>query len=67
MMKYKDKNGIELSYTGNDSHQLLVKEVISEVINMCEGCDKNNDMSMRIALGTIKDFLKVNFDIHGEK
>ena len=25
-MKYKNKDGIELSYTGNDSHQVLVNK-----------------------------------------
>ena len=31
-MKYKNKDGIELSYTGNDVQTKLVKEVISEAI-----------------------------------
>ena len=35
-MKYKNKDGIELSYGGcnNDSHANLVKEVISEAIKI---------------------------------
>ena len=67
-MKYKNKDGIELSYTQrNNSHTDLVKEVISEVIKMCDGCNHDDVISMRIALGTIKEFLKVNFDIDGEK
>ena len=34
-MKYKNKDGIELSYTGNDSHQVLVREVVSEAVRLC--------------------------------
>ena len=34
-MKYKNKDGIELSYTNdNDTHQVLVKEVITEAIKI---------------------------------
>ena len=33
-MKYKNKDGIELNYKGNDSHKVLVKEVITEAIKI---------------------------------
>ena len=32
MKKYKNKDGISLSYTGNDSHQVLVREVIGKAV-----------------------------------
>ena len=35
-MKYKNKDGIELSYTGNDVQTKLVKEVVSEAIKLLE-------------------------------
>jgi hypothetical protein len=52
-MKYKNKNGISLNYTGNDIHTKLVKEVIGEVIIMLE------DYKVADAI----DFLKENFDL----
>ena len=35
-MKYKNKDGIELSYTSSDVHTNLVKEVVSEAIKLLE-------------------------------
>ena len=52
-MKYKNKEGISLSYANNDIHTRLVKEVIREAIIMLE--------DYKVA-DTIK-FLKENFDI----
>ena len=52
-MKYKNKEGISLSYTNNDIHTRLVKEVVREAITMLE--------DYKVA-DTIK-FLKENFDI----
>ena len=67
-MKYENKDGIELSYTQKDNIQTdLVKDVIREVIGMCDGCNYNSEVSMKIALGSIKQFLKENFDIKQEK
>ena len=41
MEKYKNKKGIELSYTNdNDVHQVLVKEVIGEAIKILGMYDK---------------------------
>ena len=60
-MKYKNKDGVELNYTGNDSHQVLVREVISKAISILDfkpsysGCEDSVDKC--------KEFLKVNFDI----
>ena len=63
MKKYKNKDGIELSYTGNDMHTKLVKEVVGEAIRMCGKFNMWDKASCQIALFNIKQFLKVNFDI----
>jgi len=65
-MKYKNKDGIELSYIGNDSHQVLVREVISEAIKLTKMYDKDCIKSHKMALRNVRKFLKDNFDI-GEK
>ena len=56
-MKYKNKDGIELSYTGNDSHQVLVREVVSEAVRLCSEYNWSDEISMRFALARTKDFL----------
>ena len=63
MEKYKNKDGIELSYTGNDSHQVLVKEVIEESIKILNMYDKNCKISMGMAMNNTKKFLRANFNI----
>ena len=63
MEKYKNKDGIELSYTGNDSHQVLVKEVIEESIKILNMYDRNCKISMGMAMNNTKKFLRTNFDI----
>ena len=68
-MKYKNKDNIELNLGGMSEvgriggGMDLVQEVIKEVIKMCDGCDKDSKVSMKIALGSIKQFLQENFDI----
>ena len=63
MEKYKNKDGIELSYTGNDSHQQLVKEVVSEAIKILTMYDRNCKISMGMAMSNCKKFLKENFNL----
>tara|TARA_Y100000593_G_C4308336_1_gene336975 strand:+ start:957 stop:1154 length:198 start_codon:yes stop_codon:yes gene_type:complete len=63
MAKYKNKDGIELSYTGDDTHTRLVKEVISEAIKLCDQYNWHDEISMRFALSNVKKFLKTNFNI----
>ncbi len=63
MSKYKNKDGISLSYTGNDAHQVLVREVISEAIKILGMYDRNCKISMGYAMTNTKKFLKENFDI----
>ena len=63
MAKYKNKDGIELSFTGNDSLCVLVKEVISETIKLTKMYDKDCIKSHKMALNNVRKFLKTNFDI----
>jgi|TARA_Y100000004_G_C8692257_1_gene318046 hypothetical protein len=63
MHKYKNKDGIELSYTGKDSHSVLVKEVIQEAIKILGMYDRNCKISMGYAMTNTKKFLKTNFDL----
>ena len=63
MKKYKNKDGIELSYTGNDSHQVLVREVVSEAVRLCSEYNWSDEISMRFALARTKDFLIENFNL----
>ena len=62
-MKYKNKEGIELSYTGNDAHQVLVREVISEAVKILSMYDRSCKISMNMAMGNCKKFLKENFNL----
>ena len=56
-MKYKNKDGIELSYTGNDLQSKLVKEVVGEAIKLLE----HNHTQFTI------NFLRENFNIKEER
>ena len=60
-MKYKNKDGISLNYTGNDIHTKLLKEVIVESIKLLESADFNN-----IKIQKVIAILKENFNI-GDK
>ena len=61
-MKYQNKDGIQLNYTGNDVHTKLVKEVISEAITMLEDIP-GQDLQSLSGVGDTIEFLKENFDI----
>tara|TARA_B100000073_G_C23582398_1_gene512794 strand:+ start:538 stop:747 length:210 start_codon:yes stop_codon:yes gene_type:complete len=63
MEKYKNKDGIELSYTGNDSHQVLVREVVSEAVKILSAYRMDSPQSMGWAIQRGVDFLKTNFNI----
>ena len=63
MEKYKNKEGISLNYTGDDTHQLLVREVISEALKILNMYDRNCKISMNMAMGNCKKFLKENFNL----
>ena len=67
MDKYKNTDGIELSYTNKkDIHQELVKEVIGEAIKILTMYDRDCKTSMNMAMYNTKKFLKTNFNI-GDK
>ena len=63
MEKYKNKNGTMLSFTSNDLHTQLVKEVVQEAIKILGMYDRNCKISMGYAMANTKKFLKENFDI----
>ena len=63
MNKYKNKDGIELSFTGDDTTSVLVKEVIGEAIKLLSLYDRNCKISMNMAMGNCKKFLKENFNL----
>ena len=63
MKKYKNKNGTMLSFTGDDLHTQLVKEVVLEATKILNMYDRNCKISMGMAMSNTKRFLKTNFDI----
>ena len=65
-MKYKNKDGIELSYKSDDVHTKLVKEVVSEAVKLCSEYDWSSEYSMRFALSRTRDFLIENFNLDKE-
>ena len=62
-MKYKNEDGIELNYTGKDSHTKLVKEVITEAVKILGMYDRSCKISMGYAMSNTKKFLKENFNL----
>jgi hypothetical protein len=63
MSKYKNEDGIELSFTGKDEFTKLVKEVVSKAVGMCDEYNSFDIKSSQITLDKIKKFLKENFDL----
>ena len=59
-MKYKNKDGIELNFTGDDGLTLLVKETVSEAIKIFEGYNRFDGRSAEWALSRGILFLKEN-------
>ena len=66
MDKYKNKDGIELNYSGNDSHQVLVREVIEEAIRILNSHNHFDSQSKSWAIDRGINFLETNFDIKEE-
>ena len=62
-MKYKNEDGIELNYTGNDYGQKLTREVISEAIKILTTYNRMDGRSVEYALHRGVNFLKDNFDL----
>ena len=67
MSKYKNKDGIELNFSGNDSTSVLVREVVSEAVKLCSESDWSNPVSMRFTLQRVKNFLIENFNLEEKK
>ena len=67
MEKYKNKEGVSLNYDGDDSHKILVREVISEALKILNMYDRNCKISMGMAMRNTKKFLTTNFDIKKNK
>ena len=67
MKKYKNKDGVELNFTGDDSTSVLVREVVSEAIKLLSFYDRNCKISMNMAMGHCKNFLKENFNLENNK
>ena len=62
-MKYKNKDGIELSITSDDQASALIREVIKEACKILSTYNKEDKLSMNFALWKTKDFLVDNFDL----
>ncbi len=63
MSKYKNEDGIELNYSGNDSHKVLVREVIEEAIRILNSHNMFDSHSKSWAIDRGIHFLEENFDI----
>ena len=63
MKKYKNKDVISLNYQGDDSHKVLVREVVEEAIKILNMYDRSCKISMGMAMMNTKKFLKTNFNI----
>ena len=66
MSKYKNKDGISLNYTGDDSHQVLVREVVKKAIDILNSHNMFDKQSMGWAIDRGIHFLETNFDIEEE-
>ena len=66
MSKYKNKDGISLNYDGDDSHKVLVREVITEAIRILNSHNMFDKQSMGWAIDRTINFLEENFDIKEE-
>jgi hypothetical protein len=65
-MKYKNKDGISLNYQGDDSHKVLVREVIEEAIRILNSHVMSDSQSKSWAIDKGIHFLEENFDIKEE-
>ena len=63
MTKYKNKDGIELNYSGDDSHKVLVREVVKKAIDILNSHAISDSQSKSWAIDRGIHFLETNFDI----
>ena len=66
MSKYKNKDGISLNYDGDDSHKVLVREVITEAIRILNSHVMSDSQPKSWAIDRGFNFLEENFDIKEE-
>ena len=66
MSKYKNKDGIELNFSGNDLQSELTREVVSEAIKILTTYNRFDARSAEWALNRGVNFLKDNFDLWGD-
>ena len=58
---------IELNYAGNDSHQVLVREVVSEAIRILNSHNMFDSQSKSWAIDRGINFLETNFNIKDDR
>ena len=63
MEKYKNQDAIAMKYEGEDSHNVLVREVVGEAIRILSTYQINSPQSMMWAMQRCESFLRVNFDV----
>ena len=63
MSKYKNKDGISLNYDGDDSHKVLVREVVKKAIDILNSHAISDSQSKSWAIDRGIHFLETNFDI----
>ena len=61
-MKYQNKEGISLNFSGKYTTALLIKEVVEKAIEMLEDIP-GQDLQTLSGIGDTIEFLKENFDI----
>jgi len=63
MEKYMNQEGIALNYEGDDSHKVLVREVVKEAIRILSTYRMDSPQSMMWAMQQCEAFLRVNFNV----
>ena len=63
MEKYKNQQGIALNYEGDDSHKVLVREVVKEALKILNTYRVDSPQSMMWAMQECQEFLRVNFNL----
>jgi len=66
-MKYKNKDGIELNYSGNDIQSELTKEVVEEAIRILNSHNHFDSQSKSWAIDRGIHFLETNFNVGDNK
>ena len=67
MTKYKNKDGTELNYTGNDVQSTLTREVVEEACKILGEYNRSDLRSAEWSLHRGINFLLENFDIEDDE